>query len=505
MAYTKPDALTPESMLKSALEKIVYFEARSSQLENDYDTLRAEADKMRVELAQAAQREIELRRMVAEMQVRAQRAHSEREEAGRLTDALRRERAELIGKILEASRINGQKQEGEIDLARFIAELRGEVLSKRDTDSAEPFPSPETGEGGRRPGEGEHSKAAVTSPTQPSAPMEMATELVSQGRLQVQPTDLQDLVHGQSFKGHTEETLFGFSVRELTAPDPNSRMRAAERLKALGHPAAAPALAAALHSERDAEVLCSLLDCFAFFARAEGVGVVAPLLTSTSPTVRVAALKALLKLDPVQAGPHLAAAVKDPDKAVRRRAALLALSLTGTQALELGRQAVRDSDGEVRALAALVLGASGAETARPHLLEAMRDVEPKVRRAAAKSLSKLLGREVGHLVELEDAERRRQVRKLSFVAAQPVDFERVLGVARGATRKAKVAVLEQPLGPDPKVMDKLLLELRTAIRGRQLTDLASAVALPQAAALEACKALMAKGQVVQRGMKFFVA
>ena len=50
---------------------------------------------------------------------------------------------------------------------------------------------------------------------------------------------------------------------------------------------------------------------------------VAPLLTSPSPDVRIAALKALLTLDPQQSGPQLAAAVNDPDPAVRRRASLL--------------------------------------------------------------------------------------------------------------------------------------------------------------------------------------
>ena len=37
---------------------------------------------------------------------------------------------------------------------------------------------------------------------------------------------------------------------------------------------------------------------FAYFARAEGIAVVTPLLTSPSPAVRVASLKALLKLAP---------------------------------------------------------------------------------------------------------------------------------------------------------------------------------------------------------------
>jgi HEAT repeat protein len=47
------------------------------------------------------------------------------------------------------------------------------------------------------------------------------------------------------------------------------------------------------------------------------------LLTAPVADVRIAALKALLTIDPRQAGPHLAAATRDPDKAVRRRASLL--------------------------------------------------------------------------------------------------------------------------------------------------------------------------------------
>src|SRR6185436_4538293 len=108
----------------------------------------------------------------------------------------------------------------------------------------------------------------------------------------------------QAFAGRTEETLFGFSVRELSAPDSQSRVRAADRLKALGHPAAAPALAAALHSESDPMVLVALLASFSHFAKAQGVPVVTPLLASPFPDVRICALKALLTLDPIEAGPH---------------------------------------------------------------------------------------------------------------------------------------------------------------------------------------------------------
>ena len=131
----------PEALLKSALEKIVYFEARASQLTNDAGASRDELERTKTELAAASQREIELRRVIAELEVRATRAHAEREEMARLVDALRRERAELIGKMLDASRIHGVDQEGidGLDLSQFISQLRQEMLPQRD--GATPFVS----------------------------------------------------------------------------------------------------------------------------------------------------------------------------------------------------------------------------------------------------------------------------------------------------------------------------------------------------------------------------
>lgn len=409
---------TPEALLKSALEKIVYFEARSSQLTNDEATTRDELERAKRDLSAAAQREIELRRWVAEMEVRATRAHSEREEMARVVDALRRERAELVGKMLEASRIHGvdQGMEG-FDLAQFIAQLRSEVLLQRD---------------------GTPVVAGAPAATVAETVTSVANELKSQGRLSVSANDIASLTGGVEFPGRSEETLFGFSVRELSAPDASARVRAAERLEALRHPAAAPALAAALHSEREPPVQVALLSALASLSKAEAVPVVQPLLSSTAPDVRIAALKALLKLDPSAAGPYLSGATKDPDKAVRRRASLLALGLSGKEALELGSQAIRDVDADVRALAALVLGASNAEVARPLLLDAMRDPELRVRRAASQSLSRLLGQDVTSLVGLEDAHRRREVRKLATVPSAPVSA-RVASAPRRVVLSSQIA------------------------------------------------------------------
>jgi hypothetical protein len=332
------------------------------------------------------------------------------------------------------------------------------------------------------------------------------------------------------FPGSSEETLFGFSIRELAAPDPAARKRAAERLKALGNPAAASALATALHAETNPETLEALLGTFAALAQSEGVSIVAPLVQSEIPEVRVAALKALIALDPSQAGPYIAAAIKDGDRAVRRRASLLALGLTGSGALKLGEQAIVDEDQEVRSLAALVLGASSGERARTLLLEALRDKEPKVRQAAAQSLSRILGKDVSAVVSLDDPQRRREVRRLASLPTNPVKSDGKTrafvkgywGVATQPTANerepAVSAALPSQVTPDSRpspahpliagaesLCGLVMAEIRAALRGRSLQDLAGASRASPDQVQQACELLVARGQAVRRGLKYFAA
>lgn len=521
---------TPETLLKSALEKIVYFEARSSQLSNDLSSSRSEVERLKADLGSAAQREIELRRVVAELEVRATRAHSEREDAARVIEALRRERAELIGKMLEASRIHrtGSGHEVEdFDLSQFIAELRSEVILKRENAAAAVVPA---------------RVAAAAEPStfeqQPHGVTAVGSELRSQGRLTVSAAQMAELGGAHAFQGRSEETLFGFSVRELSAIDVQARVRAAERLKALAHPAAAPALATALNSETEPAALVAFLGAISGLAHGEAVPVVQPHLASSSPDVRIAALKALLVLDATHAGPHLAAAMKDPDSAVRRRASLLALGLTGSSALALGEQAIRDPVADVRSLAALVLGASGAESARGVLLDAMRDSDMRVRRSASQAMSRLLGRDVTGLVSLEASQRRREVRRLVNEPARPVmpaprpvarvapprvpaqvavlEAVETLEVAVASpcqpqkltqviNASARVAVLEVETEQAAGLLSSVLRELRASIRGCPVDQLMAGVNASQPQTLNALSTLLAQGQVVRRGHKYFVA
>jgi len=430
-----------EALLRSALEKIVYFEARSETLQADAATLRAEADALRTDLAAASQREVELRRRVAELEVELGRAHRDREEAARVLTAMRAERTGLMGKVLEASRIQGEQSGLDFDLAGFISDLRAEALALRAPGME--LPEPATVEAPALETVAVHSEAPraglsaplvpggppaavpprpvvrpVSSTAAPGAPRgppspappppaphdrgpmtpesslsaaatllavtREAERLFEQGRLAVPPSPRLG-----------EESLFGFSIRELSSPDPTARSRAAERLRSLGDRTAAPAIAVALHAERDDEVLVALLETFRALASREGAAVVEPLLGAPEPAVRIAALRAITHLDPDAAPAHLSRAAHDPDASVRRRTALLAVSLGPERMLELERQVSRDPDPEVRRLAVLAAGAAGGEQARSRLLGALEDPDLGVRRAAARSLSGILGMDVG--------------------------------------------------------------------------------------------------------------
>jgi HEAT repeat protein len=356
-----------------------------------------------------------------------------------------------------------------------------------------------------------------------------AERLFEQGRLAVPPSPR-----------HGEESLFGFSIRELSSPDPSARSRASERLRTLGDRTAAPALAVALHAERDDTVLVALLEAFRALASREGSAVVEPLLGAPAASVRIAALRAITHLDPDSAPAHLSRAAHDPDASVRRRTALLAVSLGPERMLELERQVSRDPDPEVRRLAVLAAGAAGGEQARSRLLGALEDPDLGVRRAAARSLSGILGMDVGNVATLSDDERRREVRRLSTVAPVPLSQRvRPLSPPRAApviraplSEPEPVEELEDvapaPVAPAPVPIEVALTpparehggsglhadealclqiasELRTSMRGRTVLDLARELGVTNERVIEAAALLTARGQVVRRGAKLFVA
>jgi hypothetical protein len=525
----------PDALLKSALEKIVYFEARAEQLHHELTSTREAVEHLKRELTQSEQRELVLRREVAELEVRLGRMSADRDELTRLNQALRAERSQLLGKVLEASRIRASDRRDEedddelgIDLASFISQLRSEALlgqpARAATAPPPAVPWPTQAEQ-PEPAPALALVAAPASAASVSPVMQHAQRLMLEGRLAVSPGQMAEL----SGTSGGDESLFGFSVRELSAPDATSRVRAAERLKALGQPAAAPALATALHAEKDAAVQVALLAAFAEVGKEEGASVVSPLLSSSVPEVRIAALKALLTLAPQEAAPHLAQAVKDPDRSVRRRASLLALGLEGEGARRLGEEAIHDTDSEVRSLAALALGAGSGEHARVLLLEALKDTEVRVRRAAAQSLARILGQDVSSVVDMDEGRRRREIRRLASLPVQPVRAS-LQPKAPPPARPAEPAPMAPPPAVAPRspapapaapaaqrstarpaaspleaLCGQLMTEIRTAVRGRSLGELASGLSASPKLAEEALALLVARGAVIRRGHKYFAA
>jgi hypothetical protein len=575
-----------EALLKSALEKIVYFEARSGQLEGDAAAARAEVERLKAELGSASVREVELRKALAELEVSLSRTHRDREELGRTVEALRTERTALLDKLLDAARIRGvlSDEDGSFDLAAFISQLRSEVLAARGVlepqatlhappsapepdfeevpiddavafqaevarqmahgvwgessdapfatgrrpESVPPRPPPPLDSVQKRPEPEAHAvlqqkeepslsawaPAAVHRRPAPevSEVMGFAESLHAQGRLGA-PSGRQ-IVARRRVPG--DDTLFGFSVRELSAPDAGARVRAAERLGALGDRAAASAVAAALHAEREPRVAVAFLETLRLLAGPEGASVVEPFVDAPMPEVRIAALRTLVTLDASRAVPQLQRAARDADPSVRRRAALLGLQLPGKDGPGYAASSGAEADPEVRRVAALAAGAQGGKEARATLLAALDDPFPAVRQAAARSLSRLLGVEVEGVAGLEGPQRRREIRKLTSLPVASVKAQaqsallRETPVQRANGRKAAVAVEEevqaQAVGPSPEaLLEPVLWQLQASMRGCSLSELVQLLAAPPEALEVACALLTARGQVVRRGTKLFVA
>jgi phage FluMu protein gp41 len=346
------------------------------------------------------------------------------------------------------------------------------------------------------------------APPDVSEVTELAEGLKAQGRLG-SPRALNGVTR-RRLPG--DGTLYGFSVRELSAPDAAARVRAAERLGALGDRTAASAVVSALHAEREPRVAVAFLEALRLLAGPEGAAVVEPFVDAPVPEVRIAALRTLLALDAHRAVPQLQRAARDADPSVRRRATLLGLQLPREEVLAPERSAGADADPEVRRVAALAAGAGGGLEARGTLLAALDDPFPAVRQAAARSLSRLLGVEVDGVAGLEGPQRRREIRRLTSLPVASVQARarsaraREEPRARAAAQTTQVAVVEREAGQSPEALCQPILgELKSAMRGSSLGELEQVLGAPAEAIEVACALLTARGQVVRRGTKLFVA
>jgi hypothetical protein len=377
---------SPAAFLRSALEKIVYFECRVAQLEAELGAARQVAERARGDAAEARTRETEAAQALAtEREARAALALSEAEATERVR-LLEAERERLLSGLVERARLGGAPsadgtpgpEEGGADLASFIAELRAELETLRQWKAAHqagrPVPSPAT----RAP--------ATASPTVDA----LAGGFSAGGRTGLSQVDAAQLK--AYLVTHADRVLWERAMGDLSAPAATNRRRAIRQLEALGAGAAAPLLAAALGREADGGVKVELLRALARFAEPFAAGLAAAELADARPEVRAEALQALAAVAEQEAAPHLLRGLGDPSPLVRRRAAVLLGTARGEQVEAALLAALRDADAGVARAAAAALGGRGGEaTARAQAAAKLRTVGTSS--AARRIASRLSGAE----------------------------------------------------------------------------------------------------------------
>jgi hypothetical protein len=511
----------PEALLRGALEKIVYFECRLSQLDSELSAARDVASREKESAAGARARETaaaaELARTRSELDI-ARHRESELSERVRLLEG---ERERLLTGLIDQARIAGAPGDGapageEADLAGFIAELRAEI------DRLRPWKIAAEAAGLRL------DEAAVPAIPPHAAVGEIARGFEAAGRLGMTRAEAIRMEHGM--ESRAERSLYESSMEDLASSDRHSRRRAADALRAMGSRAAAPLVAAAVGRERDEEVKVALLSALASLGEPAVAEVAARELSDARPAVRGAALDAVAALSGEAAEPRLLAALGDPSPLVRRRAVLLLGFARGPGVEEALRATLADRDAGVARTAALALSGRPTASAQGALARALDHGEESVRRVASTAVARWSGESVAAAAPAEDRRRaaRRIAEKLSgvgatalhdAVVADPAAAQRPAAARAAAPRpaapaapaafaataqlaRAAVAVVDLPSGDLSPGEEAVLLELRSALRGRTPEEIARIV---PGGADRALATLVARGAAVKRGVRYFPA
>jgi hypothetical protein len=401
---------SPADLLRAALEKIVFFEWRLSELAAELSAAQtrsaaSEAARARAEEAASA---AEQRARSARMQTvdlesdRARMAallarpshgtadvaalEAERDRAARLQAALDEanreiarasdERERWLNEMVAQARSSG---EAPAALAQFISELRSETIALRaHKEEANRL----LVQAGVTPPMLEET-APRPLPRREPGPVEEARKLWAEGRLGPEQAFVETRLPGpnptpatttpfarpsappaqasmptQPRSGTAARALADQCLRNLSARDPGRREQAARHLIAVPISAAAPALASALGLERNTKARAQLAKALLACGGEGAAEIVASLqLQNEPPLVRMAAAEALSAV-PSRAREALQIAASDPAPAVRRRAAALA-AVEGFD--DLLARLENDEDASVRA----ATGAAQSEAPPP--------------------------------------------------------------------------------------------------------------------------------------------
>jgi hypothetical protein len=358
---------SPADLLRAALEKIVFFEWRLSELAAELsaaqsrcasaelergraeDEARATDQRAKYARLQLANLEAERSRLAALLShpsrgqkdgpsLEAERAKTAQLEA-ELADAQqtiaagRAERERWMAEMIEQARSG---DEAPAALAQFISELRGEIIALRDRQKQCDALLAQAGIA--RPAL-EYAQPPPPPPAQREAePIEQARQLWVDGRIggddDAELASHAAPVHTTHFatpaprlpssSGVAARALADQCLRNLAASDAVRREQAARHLAAVPLAAAAPVLASALGAEKEAKVRAQIARALAACGGDGAAEMVAQLQSPNEPAlVRLAAAEALCLL-PSRARAALTCAAQDPAPAVRRRAAALA-------------------------------------------------------------------------------------------------------------------------------------------------------------------------------------
>lgn len=443
---------SPAELMRAALEKIIFFEWRLSELAAELSGAQsrcasAELERGRAEedTRAAEQRARSARLQVAELEaersrlasllaqpsrglvdgqaLEAERSHSAQLQAD-LTEARqqlaagRAERERWLSEMIAQARSG---DEAPAALAQFISELRGEIIALRDRQKQS---DALLAQAGIAPPAREPSQPPPSLPRRDPEPVEQARQLWVEGRIggtrDAELAQRAAPVHtshfaaplpraanvssegpAQAHGGVAARALADQCLRNLTAAEPSRREQAARHLAAVPLGAAAPVLASALGVERDSKARAQMARALAACGGEGAADVVAQLqATHEPPLVRLAAAEALCTL-PSRARAALVCAAQDPAAAVRRRAAALAAA-EGFE--DLLAQLSSDPEASVRAACA----AARREAPAPVEPEAppARDPAAEVLQAVQAALFGLTEQEIAEHVGVPEDEAR---------------------------------------------------------------------------------------------------
>jgi len=555
--------IDPEGILRSALEKIVFFECRVSQLESELAAARSTAERARGDASEAGRREVELSQALAAE--RGARGGAERR-AGELSDRVRlleTERERLLGGLVERARLEGGvgadgapgPEEGGADLAGFIAELRAEIVSLRA------WKAEHERAGSGAPADGTAAAAAAGAPggrgrERAETLADLAARFTADRRVGLSGRDTDQLK--ALLATRADRALYERSMDDLSAPEAGRRLRAVRALEALGSKAAAPLLAAALGREPEAEVKAALLSALARFGEPFAAGLAERELGDARPAVRVAALEALAAVAGTSAEGRLSGALGDASPLVRRRAALLLGFTPGHRAEDALAAALADPDRGVARAAAAALSGRPSARAQGALARGLEHGDVSVRRAAAAALGRIAGETVD--AEAAPSARRAASRRIAerlaamggeelrhavLAAAPAARVEAALaepatvavgrrGARRAVTVRTATATATPAATPTATstpaatatptptptstptstpaasaaavtpLGTSILLEVRASLRGCTAEDLAAVLEAPEADVDAALAALEGSGALVKRGPRWFM-